>query len=455
MKRWFAGLFAGLLAGCDASPPPPQPPANADAVRFDPAGLPDTFEVFRAWKSHIRRLAADGAAMELREPGSRRYEPKDYNRVRNESRTREMSAAILQRIEAGNADGQMNEAEFAAWLAQLLPRSDIRVFWDNAAEFGNATTALLDSTLAVILLQSYGVAADETHERLWQRLADAPTGSQPWPRKTLPPTEQAQRISAATDGIVKRIKTAVEADWQAQIRRSDAAAAEIGRTLFAGQTDGQARRVGDAARIEAFLDAVRMPGLAAFYGRVWGEMRAGEIRLSADERAKHLGIAGNWDPTGEKRPKIVDLVTPRLNSLGADGYGTEELAPILAELLPDSETAWMAATWNTAEGQRAMPTLERLLIVHIMRTLRSQNVYLGDLPGAEEVAAQAEESLRRDAAGRRDPAVRRLQPYLEKSEGITGRALRLHADKVASAARLALEKEAGHVDPIIRTRPAL
>jgi hypothetical protein len=424
-------------------------------VRIDAAGLPDAFAVFRAWKAHVRQLAADGAAMELREPGSRRYGTKDYNHVRNESGTREMSAAILQKIEAGNADGQKSEAEFADWLAQLLPQADIRILLDNAAEFGTAGATLIDSTLAVILLQSYGVAADPTHERLWQRLADAPTGSQPWPRKVLPTAEQAQRIAAATGGIVNRLKTSIEADWQAQIRRSETAAAEIGRALFARHASGDARRVGDAARIEAFLDEVRMPALAAFYGQVWGGMRAGEIRLAADARAQRLGVRGNWDPTGEKRPRIVELVTPALDGLGADGYGTEELAPILAELLPDAETAWMAAAWNTAEGRRAMPTLERLLIVHIMRTLRSQNVYQGDLPGAEEVAAQAEEALRKDAAGRRDPAVRRLQPYLEKSEGLTGRALKLHADKVAAAARRALEQEAAQVDPVIRARPAL
>lgn len=453
MKRWLTGLFAGVLAGCNAAPPP-SPPIAPDAVRFDAGGLPHTFEIFQAWKRNIRRAAAEGRAMELREPGSSRYEAKDHNRVRNDERTRAMTQAIVQRLEESNADGQESDAEFAARLSQLLPRERLKTLLDAAAGFGTASAALIDDTIAAVLLGAYG-PADDLHRRMWAKVADAPTGNQPWPRGTLPTPEQARSVAAATDAIVAELKAALSAHMEAQRQRSEKAAADIARALHPQRAAGEARRVGTPARIEAFMDEVRMPELAAFYARYWGGLRAGEIGLAVDRRAQALGIAGNWDPTGEKRLKLQDMLNPAMNALGLDGLGTEEVAPLLAELIPDAETEWMAANWRTPQGQRILPVLERLIAVRLLKVARSQNVTQAALPGAEEAAAQAEAALRRDAALLQDPAVRRLIPYLERSDGVLGRILRLHADKVTAAARRAVDTEAARVDPILRAGSAL
>lgn len=423
MRRWLAMLFAAMTGASAAQ----EPQINADQLRFETQALPLTMNAWRLWLGVTRGGASTNAAMTLVAPG---VTLNAQNHAAYAPKIAPMIDAIGKRLASANADKSDNETGAAARFGTFLARSEWQALLDDARGAKAATQSMIDTTLAMALLNAAGIEERTSPEaaRLWSQLRRLPSAHDPGAGKR-PLTAAAPAAEAAFN----RLRKAISEYESAQRKQAAVAALTIGRELYPNYASGTARRIGTPAKINAFIEELRMPEFARFYAGLWGDMRISEIRLKVEALARTMGWPDQWDADGTRRERATQFVTPRLNKLGADAPDSEPIAEILSELISDADLDWMRAEWKSERGAKLMPSVERVMIASFWRRgISESRIWQGFTPNSEAAATPAQEALRKDPNAR-DPIFRRLEPLEQKAKPMYDRIVEYQLTRTRAA----------------------
>jgi hypothetical protein len=429
MMKWIAALFASAATGAWAQ----APQMTAADLRFDPQALPYAAQAMQLWHGMRRSSAYGDAAMSLVAPG---VSLNARNHAQYGAKIQPMMAAIARRAEAANADQSEYAADFTRRAGTLLTASEWQTLLDGLRPAGAATQSAIDATLATGLLSNTGIEARTSPEaaRLWGRLRATPSADQPWGARAAPSLALLAQVDKATQAPLQKLQAALRDYVERQTQRTRETALAIGRELYPDYASGKARQVGSAAKIEAFIDAVRMPEVARFYATLWGDIRLSEAVLRVHELARAMGLPQDWDADGSRRSRMMATLSPRLDKLAMDMPTSEALADQLSGFLADADIDWMHAEWNSERGKKLMPTVERLIIASFWRHgMDSGRVWTGSQTYASsEIAGQARNALQNDP-NRRDALILRLAPIEKTSPPAIERVLRHQVERTRAA----------------------
>jgi hypothetical protein len=441
MRRWLAVLLTTLTGAVLAQVPPLS--LTAVQLRFDPASLPQAMAAYRLWLASGRGVALSDAAMAMVAPG---ISLNAANHAQYAPRIHPMNAAVGKRLADGNADKAESEADAARRLGAMLAATEWQALIEGARPANAAAQSYVDATLAIAMLTSAGIGEQTSPDasRLWARVRGMASAYDPAAGKG-----RLQPAASTAEAAFDKLKSAVEQTVRAQRARSAAAALALARELYPDYASGKARQIGSAAKIEALIEALRMPELARFYGALWADIHALEVQLRVHELARAAGRPENWDSDGTRRPRMTEFILPRVQKLGADAPTSDALAGMLTELISDVDADWMRVEAASARGQKLMPTVERLIIASFWRRgIEPARAWAGNAYRAGDIAQDAINALRGDPNGR-DAVMKRLEPLEQKSQPVYERWLNYQVSRTRAAVQQVMQRDTKEIRALL------